>query len=56
MYKKLGETENVKINQTKVGFIKKILSKLQKNIDYVPKNNTFKIEENRKIIDIHSWV
>ena len=56
MYKKSSETENAEINQTKVDFIKKILSKLQKNIDYVPKNNTFKIEENRKIIDIHSWV
>ena len=52
MYKKLSETENAEINKTKVDFIKKILSKLQKTVDYVPKDNTFKIEENEKIIDI----
>ena len=52
MYKKLIETKNAEINQTKVDFIKKILSKLQKTVDYVPKDNTFKIEENEKIIDI----
>ena len=33
-------------------FIKKVLSKLQKIIDYVPKYNAFKTEENEKIIDI----
>ena len=52
MYKKLIETENTEINKNKVDFIKEILSKLQKIIDYVPKENTFKIEENKKIIDI----
>ena len=52
MYKKLCETENAEINKTKVDFIKKILNKLQKTVDYVPKDNTFKIEENEKIIDI----
>ena len=52
MYKKLSETENAEINQTKVDFIKKILSKLQKTVDYVPNDNTFKIEENEKIINI----
>ena len=51
MYKKLSETENAEINKTKVDFIKKILSRLQRTIDYVPKNNTFKIGENEKIID-----
>ena len=52
MYKKLSETENVEINKTKVDSIKKMLSKLQKTADYVPEDNTFKIEENEKIIDI----
>ena len=51
MYKKLSETENAEINKTKVDFIKKILSRLQRTIDYVPKYNTFKIGENEKIID-----
>ena len=32
MYKKLSETENAEMNKTKVDFIKKILSKLQKTI------------------------
>ena len=52
VYKNLSETENAEINKIKVGFIKEILSKLQKTVDYVLKNNTFKIEENEKIIDI----
>ena len=52
MSKKLIETKNAEINQTKVDFIKKILSKLQKTVDYVPKDKTYKIEENEKIIDI----
>ena len=33
-------------------FYQKILSKLQRIIDYVPKDNSFKIQENEKIIDI----
>ena len=52
MYKKLSETENAEINKTKVDFIKKILSKLQKTNDYLLKDKTYKIEENEKIIDI----
>ena len=52
MYKKLSETENAEINKAKVDFIKKILSKLQKTVDYVPKDKTYKIEENEKIINI----
>ena len=46
MHKKLSDTENVEINKTKVDIIKKILSKLQKTVDNVPKNNAFKIEDN----------
>ena len=36
----------------KVDSIKKILSELQEKVDYAPKDNTFKIEENKNIIDI----
>ena len=52
IYRKLIETENAEINKIKVDFIEKILSKLQRTVDYVPKDNTIKIEENEKIIDI----
>ena len=51
MYKKVSETEGA-VNEGWIDSIKKVLSKLQKNIDYVPKDNAFKIEENKKIIDI----
>ena len=51
MYKKLSETEGA-VNEVQVGSIKKVLSKLERIIDYVPKDNAFKIEENEKIIDI----
>ena len=37
MYKKISGTENSEVNKIKVDFIKKMLSKLQKTIDYVPK-------------------
>ena len=52
VYKKLIETENGEIFKTKVDLTKKILSKLQKTIDYVPKYDTLKIQENEKMIDI----
>ena len=52
MYKKLIETEEAEMNKIRVDLIKKILSKLQRVVDYVPRDNTFKIEENEKIIDI----
>ena len=52
MYKKLIETENAEINQIKLDFIKKTLNRLQKIVDYVPKDKTYKIEENKKIISI----
>ena len=50
MYKKLIEAENAEINKNKVYFLKKILSKLQKTVDNVPKDSKFMIEENEKII------
>ena len=40
------------MNEVWVDSIEKVLSKLQRIIDYVPKDNAFKIEENEKIIDI----
>ena len=52
MYKKLSEKENTEINKAKVGSIQKILSKLQRTVDYVRKDNAFKIQENEKIIGI----
>ena len=52
MYKKLNETRSTEINQIKVNLIEETLSKLQKIVDYVPKDETYKIEENEKIISI----
>ena len=52
IYKKLDETKNTEINQIKVNLIKETLSKLQKIVDYVPKDKAHKIEENKKIISI----
>ena len=40
------------MNGFRVDSIKKLLSKLQRIIDYTPKYDVFKIEENEKIIDI----
>ena len=38
MHKDSIEIENAEINKTKVDFIKKIINKLQKTVDYVPKD------------------
>ena len=51
MYKKLSETKGA-VNEVRVDSIKKVLSILQRIIDYIPKDNAFKSEENEKIIDI----
>ena len=51
MCKKLSESKGA-VNEVRVESIKKVLNKLQRIIDYVPKDNAFKIEENEKIIDI----
>ena len=40
------------MSEVRVDSIKKVLSKLQRIIDYVLKDNAFKIEENEKTIDI----
>ena len=52
MYEKLIETEDKDMNQIKVDSIGEILNELEKVYHYVLKDNTFKIEENKKIIDI----
>ena len=52
MYKELDETKNTETNQIKVDSIKKTLSKLQKIIHNVSKDETYKIDENEKIISI----
>ena len=54
MCKKLRVTEGA-VNKFQVDSIKKILSKLERIIDYVPKDNTFKIQENKKIIEITNF-
>ena len=51
MCKKLSESKGA-VNEVRAESIKKVLNKLQRIIDYVPKDNAFKIEENEKIIDI----
>ena len=51
MYKKLSETKGAMI-EVRVDSIKKVLSKLKRIIEYAPKDDAFKIEENEKIVDI----
>ena len=51
MYKKLSETKGAMI-EVRVDSIKKVLSKLKIIIEYAPKDDAFKIEENEKIVDI----
>ena len=47
MYKKLSETKDA-MNEVRVDSIKEVLSKLRRTIDYTPKYNAFKTEENEK--------
>ena len=51
MYKKLLATKGER-NEDQVYVIKKVLNKMKKNIKNVPENRTFKIEDNKKIINI----
>ena len=51
MYKKLSETEGA-VNKVWVDSTKKVLNGLQRIVDYLPKDNAFKIQENEKIINI----
>ena len=39
------------VNEVGVDSIKKVLSKLKRMVEYAPKDDAFKIEENEKIID-----
>ena len=49
--KKLSEIEGA-VNKIRVNSTKNVLSKLKRIVDYMPKDNAFKIQENEKIIDI----
>ena len=51
MYKKLSETKDA-VNEARVDSIIKVLSKLERMIDYTPKDDADKIKVNEKIIDI----
>ena len=51
LYKKLSETKGA-VNEVRVDSIKNVLSKLQRIIDYTPKDDAAKMEENEKIIEI----
>ena len=51
MYKNLSKTKRA-VNKVWVDSIKKVLSKLQRIIDYATKDDAAKIKENEKIIDI----
>ena len=51
MFKKLRMTEGRR-NEDQVYVIKKVLDKMKKTIKNGPENRTFKIEDNKKIINI----
>ena len=51
MYKKLRKTESKK-NHEQVYSIKKVLNKMKKKIEGVPKNKKIMIDENKNIINI----
>ena len=51
MYKKLRNTEG-EWNEERVFSIREVLNKMKKIIENVPENKTFKIEKNKKIINI----
>ena len=51
MYKELNKTKDT-VNEVRVDSIKKVLSILKRIIEYAPKDDAFKIEENEKIIYI----
>ena len=51
MYKKLRETEGER-NKDQVYLIKEMLNRMKKVIKNVSENKKFKIEENKKIINI----
>ena len=51
MYRKLSKTKAA-VNEFWVDSIKGVLSKLKRIIDYTPKDDAVKIEENEKITDL----
>ena len=40
------------MNEVRLNYIKKLLSKFKRITEYIPKDDAAKIEENEKIIDI----
>ena len=48
MHKKLIEAEDEEMNQIQANSIKQILSELKRIVYYDPKDNVFKIDENKK--------
>ena len=55
MYKQFSDRKGA-VNEFRVDSVKKVLSKLQRIIDYAPKDDVFKIEENEKIMDINERI
>ena len=55
MYKKLRETEGER-NEDQVYLIKEVLNRMTKAIKNVSENETLKIEQNKKIIIIASYI
>ena len=55
MYKQFSDRKGA-VNEFRVDSVKKVLSKLQRIIDYAPKDDVFKIAENEKIIDINERI
>ena len=55
MYKKLRETEGER-NEDQVYLIKEVLNRMKKAIKNVSENETLKIEQNKKIIIIASYI
>ena len=52
MYKNLNESINTDRNKIQVNLIKNVLTDLKRDTENTPKDNTNKIEENNKIIDV----
>ena len=51
MYSRLSDAEG-EINEAQVDLIKKALTKLKERVENIPKDDSFKIEEKSKVIDI----
>ena len=52
MYKNLNKSINIEKNKIQTELINNALINLKKDTEFTPKDNTNKIEENNRIIDI----